>query len=408
MTAARDLQSATPEQVGLSLEGLEAVDAAIKQLVDQGVLAGAVTVVARHGRTVRINPMGVKDLLTSEPMQADTLFRIFSMTKPITASAMMILFDEGKWTLDDPIAKHLPELTDLQVIASFNPDGSYITEPAQQAPTMRQLMTHTAGFGYGLMPAKPMDALYQNVKLWKADNAEEFRSRLSQVPLSYQPGAKWEYSLSMDLQGAIIEKLSGQTLADFMQARLFGPLGMQDTAFYTPPEKLPRRATLYFSDKKGPLVPMANPLIPDHQSPPGFASGGAGLVSTALDYARYAQMLLNGGEFGGKRILSSDAVKLQMTNHLPDEMMETGYVAGHQKIRPGFGYGLNGVVFTDPVLAGIPVGKGTYHWDGAAGTWFWVDPTNDLLYVGMIQLLSFTPPPLQATTQTLMANAIVA
>jgi CubicO group peptidase (beta-lactamase class C family) len=182
---------------------------------------------------------------------------------------------------------------------------------------------------------------------------------------------------------------------------------MVDTDFHTPPEKSHRLATLYLDEGAGTLKPIANPLKRDDSAPPALASGGGGLVSTAGDYARYAQMLLNEGEWDGRRILSPQAVRLQMTNHLPDWMMQKGFLIGQQRIRPGFGIGLNGVVFTDPAAAGVPVGRGTYHWDGAAGTWFWADPENDLLFVGMIQLMSQSAPPLQARTQTLMADAIV-
>jgi CubicO group peptidase (beta-lactamase class C family) len=227
------------------------------------------------------------------------------------------------------------------------------------------------------------------------------------LPLNYQPGTQWLYSLSMDIQGAIIERLSGQSLPEFMQERIFAPLGMVDTAFHTPPEKSARLATLYRNSKSRGLIPTANPLMPDAASPPVLASGGGGLVSTAADYARFAQMLLNGGELAGVRILSPEAVKLQTANHLPEAMLKAGFGVGHQMIRPGFGYGFDGAVFTDPKAAGIPVGQGTYQWDGAAGTWFWIDPVNDLLFVGMIQLLSETAPPLQAMTQKRMAEAIL-
>jgi len=196
-------------------------------------------------------------------------------------------------------------------------------------------------------------------------------------------------------------------LNEFCHRNIFEPLGMVDTAFYTPPAKLPRRATVYQLGEDKVLKPSEQSFLLDATEPPPFESGGGGLISTAPDYARFAQMLLNKGEFGGKRLISEDAVKLMMTNQLSDEMLEARYGVGAQQLRPGFGYGYNGVVFTDPHLCGIPVGKGSYHWDGAAGTWFWVDPVNDLLFVGMIQLMSMFAPPFQAKTQTLMKDAIV-
>jgi CubicO group peptidase (beta-lactamase class C family) len=210
----------------------------------------------------------------------------------------------------------------------------------------------------------------------------------------------------MDVQGAIIEKLSGQTLPDFYRTRIFEPLGMIDTAFHTPPEKKPRLATLYRKTAEAGLKATRNILAGgDPESPPAVAVGGGGLVSTAADYARFAQMLLNGGELEGRRIVSAAALKEQMTNHLSDAMVNGGFGVGLQQIRPGYGYGWNGSVFYDPMAAGVPVGQGTYQWDGAAGTWFWVDPKNDLLFVGLIQLFSETAPPLQKITQTMMASA---
>ena len=229
--------------------------------------------------------------------------------------------------------------------------------------------------------------------------------KLAALPLAYQPGARWLYSLSMDIQGAIIERLTGQSLPAFMQEHLFGPLGMVDTAFHLPDDKRPRLATGYRQSRSG--LKVEKPLLGDHTEPPSLASGGGGLFSTVMDYARFAQMLLNRGELGGVRIISEAAARLMMTNHLSDAMMAAGFGVGAQAIRPGFGYGFNGVVFTDPAAAGIPVGRETYHWDGAWGTWFWVDPENDLIYVGLIQRgLTFSPN-LQALTQTLMADAFV-
>jgi CubicO group peptidase (beta-lactamase class C family) len=404
---ARDLGPATPEDVGLSSEGLARVDAAVQRLIDRGVLAGAVTLVARHGRVVHTNAMGRKDLETGEPLAVDTMFRIFSMTKPVTGAAMMILHDRGLWSPDDPIARHLPEFEGVQVFDGLGEDGKPRTVAADHAPTLRELLTHTAGLSYGFDQHDPLDMLYRDADVWKSGSLAEMAARVGKLPLAYQPGAKWLYSLSMDIQGAMIERLSGQSLPQFMQDHIFGPLGMVDTAFHTPAEKQTRLATLYRASKSRGLVQTDNPLMPDRDTPPPLASGGGGLVSTAADYARFAQMLLNGGELAGVRVLKPEAVQLMTANHLPDWMLKAGFGVGQQAIRPGFGYGFDGAVFTDPEVAGIPVGEGTYQWDGAAGTWFWVDPKNDLLFVGMIQLLSETAPPLQAMTQKRMADAIV-
>ena len=404
----RDLAPATPESVGLSDAGLERIDGYLQGLIDEGALAGVVTLVARHGKTVHTSVMGQKDLASGEPLALDTIFRIFSMTKPITGVAMGILWDEGLWSPDDPIAKHLPSFADVRVFDGLDADGKARTAAPDHAPTMRELMTHTAGLSYGFNPQEPLDKLYQQKQVWQSASLAEFADKVASLPLAYQPGSKWLYSLSMDVQGAIIEKLSGQSLPEFMRTRIFEPLGMVDTAFHTPPDKAARRATLYrWSPRQQKLLEAPNILGTEYAEPPAVANGGGGLVSTLADYAKFGQMMLNGGEFGGRRIVSAEALKQQMTNHLSEEILETRYGVGAQQIRPGFGYGFNGAVFTDPAKAGVPVGKGTYHWDGAAGTWFWVDPVHDLLYVGLVQLLSETAPPLQKTTQTMMADAIV-
>jgi CubicO group peptidase (beta-lactamase class C family) len=404
-----DLVQARPEKVGLSLAGLAAVDAAVQAQIDAGAIPGAVTLVARHGKIVHVRAMGHKDIASGTASEIDGIYRIFSMTKPITGTAMMMLHDEGLWKPEDPIAKHLPELVNLQVFAGENEDGSAILVAPDHAPTMDELMTHRAGFAYGIAIGEPSDrveALYRAAKILDADDLTEMVARLATLPLAYQPGTRWRYSLSMDLQGAIVERLSGQSLPEFLRTRLFDPLGMVDTAFFIAPEKRHRLATLYLKLDGASLMPISNPIGSDPEREPALAMGGAGLFSTAHDYARYAQMLLNQGELDGVRVVSQAGVRAQMTNRLPDALLEARFVAGHQKFRPGFGYGYNGVVFTDPDLAGVPVGTGTYHWDGAAGTWFWVDPENDLLFVGMTQFLSYSAPPLQATTQTLIAEAL--
>uniref|UniRef100_B0T914 Beta-lactamase n=1 Tax=Caulobacter sp. (strain K31) TaxID=366602 RepID=B0T914_CAUSK len=405
------LVTATPEEVGLSTEGLARVNAVVQAEIDAGTLAGAVTLVARHGQVCQVQAMGAQNIAAGQESRVDGIYRIFSMTKPVTAVAMMILWDQGLWSPEDPIAKHLPEFADAQVLDHLAPDGATRLQPAAPAPTLLHLLTHTAGLGYGSVLSDlsdPINRAYQDAQVWDAPDLAQMMARLGRLPLAFQPGTSWRYSLGMEVQGALIERLTGQSLPDFMQSNIFGPLGMIDTAFHTPPEKADRLAALYFKGGEAALTAIANPMRPDCDAPPKLAMGGGGLVSTIGDYARFAQMLLNRGQLNGQRIISAEAAALMMTNHLPDALMARGFVAGHQRIRPGFGFGFNGVVFTDPSAAGVPVGPGTYHWDGAAGTWFWVDPANDLLFVGMTQCLSYAAPPLQARTQTLMAEAILA
>jgi CubicO group peptidase (beta-lactamase class C family) len=406
------LPTAAPEEVGLSAAGLARIDELLQGYVDDGVLAGVSTLVARHGRVVHTSLQGFADVATSKPLAADTLFRIFSMTKPVTAVAMTILHDRGLWDLDDPIAKHLPEFEGVRVFAGFDDAGVPILEAPEHAPTLRELLTHTAGFSYGSDPENPVDAFYVKADMWGSPDLAEFARRMASVPLNYQPGTKWLYSLSVDVQGALIERLTGQPLGEFFAENIFEPLGMTDTAFYTDPAKLDRRATLYYT---GPdpstgqpltLQPVSNPLLPDFESEPAMPAGGAGLLSTISDYARFAHAILGRGELDGVRVVSAEGIDLMTSNHVSDAIITGGFGVGRQSLRPGTGFGFDGIVFTDPDLAGLPVGRGTYQWDGAAGTWFWVDPENEVVFVGLIQLLSMTGPALQEETQRLIAAAL--
>ncbi len=403
------LPTAAPEDVGLSSAGLDSVDAAIAAEVAKGDLAGCITLVARHGKVARITAHGLADIASGRPVAEDTIFRIYSMTKPVTGAAMMVLYDEGRWLPDDPIAKHLPEFEGVRVLTGIADDGSPLTAPADHPPTLRELLTHTAGFSYGFSEI-PVDQLYKAVDVWGAPNLAEFSKRLASVPLTYQPGAAWLYSISMDVQGAIIEKLSGQSLPDFYQSRLFAPLGMDDTGFWLEEAERGRFATQYRTSRKGGVREEPRDLFPfSYFSRPPIASGGGGLVSTIHDYSRFAQMLLNKGGLDGVRVLSPEAIALMSSNHLPAQMMQAGFGVGAQQIRPGFGHGFDCAVFIDPDAAGIPVGKGTFQWDGAAGTWFWVDPANDLIFVGMIQRFDTLGQTVncQQLTQRLMAGALL-
>jgi CubicO group peptidase (beta-lactamase class C family) len=395
------LSRTTPEAVGLSTAELTKIDEMMARIVDDGQLAGVATLVARHGRVAHRSVTGFKDLATREPLTFDTIFRIFSMTKPVTAAAMMVLYDQGLWALDDPIADHLPEFSELK-----GPGGAPLDHP----PTMRELMTHTAGFGYGIGPGPhdETDAAYIAAGVWQAEDLADFVRRVAAVPLAYQPGGRWRYSLSMDLQGAVIERLSGLSLVNFMRANIFGPLGMVDTDFFVPTEKLPRLATLYHMYFVNELTVLDHPgFARDPRIVPKIASGGGGLYATLIDYARFAQMLLNKGELGGVRILNETSAQLMMTNHLSEAIMVAGVVAGMQRIGPGRGYAFNGAVFNDPAAAGSRVGRGTYQWDGASGVWFWIDPQNELLFIGMVQrMMQEGMPRLQDLTQAMIYEAL--
>lgn len=408
-TGTPPLPSATPESVGFSAQRLKRLDAAMQTFVDGGRVAGVNTVLIRHGKVVAANSYGRMSLAGPEPMARDAIFRIYSMTKPITSVGMMILFEEGRWRLDDPISKYLPEFAHMKVVAGTDARGQPIIEDAKRPPTMRELMSHTAGLGYGQMDGREVNRLFRERAVMQSDSLQAMTEKVADIPLLSQPGAAWSYSISMDIEGRIIEKLSGQTLGQFLEKRIFAPLKMRDTGFMAPADKLARLAGLYaFDPKTGGLSPLApGGPVNDYSKAPKVESGGGGLVSTASDYARFAQMLANGGQLDGARILSPASVKLMGVNAIPKAAWNRPNGNGIN-FGEAIGYGLGVMVVNDPATAGSLEGKGTMSWDGAASTWFWVDPTNDVVFVGMIQVMGGPVRlDLQAISRTLVYQALV-
>ncbi|MEA3160384.1 MAG: hypothetical protein QOD95_1932 [Gammaproteobacteria bacterium] len=378
LSATHDLPSASAESEGMSTERLAQLRSGMKELVDQGRLAGAVTMVSRHGKVVEFDASGKRDIAANAPMQKDSIFRIYSMSKPITGVAMMILFEEGKWQLNDPVAKYIPEFAKLKVY-STDANNNVVMKDQAHPVTMRELMSHSGGFTYGFFSNTAVDKLQIEADLLNPNNTlDEFIKRAAKLPLNSQPGTEWHYSISVDIQGYIVQKLSGMPFEEFLEKRIFKPLGMVDTAFYVPKEKLNRFAEFYSYDKDGKLqvVGVKDGLNHDFAAKPALSSGGGGLVSTATDYMRFCQMLLNGGQLDGTRILSPLTVELMHTNVLAPSV---------PILAPGAGFGLDFAIYTDPAAAGGYYGKGSYWWGGAAGTWFWIDPVNDLIVLGMIQ-----------------------
>jgi len=383
-TATIDMNVVKPETVGFSTERLENLHKLMQGTVDRKELPGAVTILARHGKVVDYRVYGMKDMESGAALAKDSIFRDFSMTKPVTAVAMMILFEQGKWLPMDPISKFIPEFEHLKVFKDVDAAGNMVVEEPKHAPTMGELMTHTAGFTYGFFGNTPVDKEYAKQNVMESKSLQEFIDKLAKIPLMYQPGTKWSYSASMDVQGYIIEKLSGQSLADFYAEHIFKSLGMKDAGFFVPADKRARFVTLYRGMNKEPLKAVKDDADYDAATPQ-MASGGGGMVSTAEDYYRFASMLANGGELNGVRIISPASVALMSANHLAPHLLTGEFGIGPHTMRAGFGYGYNCAVVFDPPAAGLPDGKGEYFWDGAAGTWFWVDPTNDVVFVGMIQ-----------------------
>ena len=360
---------------------LDAAAADIQSRIDEGKLSGAVLMVAQNGRVQMHKALGYQNVEDETPMENETIFRIFSMTKPVTGTALMILHDEGRFELDDPLEKHLPELSDLRVAKSANDDGTWETESVNHPTTIRELMSHTGGFTYfPPLGRGPIAQAYAEAGIGGDATLAESMPRLKDIPLDYQPGSKWVYSISVDVQGYLIEKLSGQTLDTFFQERIFGPLGMKDTGFFVSTEKSHRLSRMYMPTN-GTLLRTDN--FPDSlggsfTERPAFLAGGHGLTSTASDYMKFAQMHLNKGILNGTRILSEEAIDLMRGNQLPEGITEIG------QPYPGNAFGLDFAIVEDSmVFQKAPVG--THWWWGIAGSWFWIDPVNETVFIGMIQ-----------------------
>ena len=405
------LASVDPKTVGFSPERLQRLHALLQKKVDDKKLAGIVTVLARHGKIVDFETYGKSDLASGAPMQKNAIFRIFSMTKPITGVAMMILYEQGKWSPGDPISKYIPEFAGLKVLKGVDSSGQPILEDPLHPPTMAELMSHTAGFTYGIFGSTPVDKMYRDAGVLGSKNLQDMIDKLAKIPLLYQPGTKWVYSVSVDIQGYIVEKLSGKPLGEFFRENIFDPLGMQDTGFHLPAEKLSRLAAVYTANAADELHPTPgsqNTAI--YTKEPSMPSGGGGLLSTTQDYVRFCQMLLNGGELGGVRILAPSSVALMRTNRLPSTVLDSrAYGIAFFHVTPGSGFGFDFGVFDHPGLIGQTVGAGTYFWSGAAGTWFWIDPTNDIVFVGMIQRMLdlFHSPDMDTLTHQVVYQALI-
>jgi CubicO group peptidase (beta-lactamase class C family) len=403
--------AATPESVGFDSTRLKRLDNYMAEVVADGRVAGATTLLARHGKVVEFNTYGKASLATGQPMSRDAIVRLYSMTKPITGVAMMILFEEGKWRLDDPVTRYVPEFENLKVMTGVGPDGKMTVEDMKRPPTMRELMSHTAGFGYGLGDTNPVDKLYREKRVLRSTGLREMIDRTTQIPLKFQPGTNWEYSSAVDIQGYIVEKLSGEPFGQFLEEHIFRPLKMTDTAFSVPADKVGRLAAVYYFDKASGKIAEAPVAfgtgVQDFTKPPSMESGGGGLVSTTSDYARFCQMLVNKGELDGIRILAPATVALMDTNVIPESVLVTSNGTTGLHFNQAVGFGLDVMVVKDPSKAGQLVGAGTMSWGGAAGTWFWIDPTNDVIFVGMIQRFGGTGgDDLGTQTRTLTYQAL--
>lgn len=341
----------------------------------------------KDGQRVHSGFLGPHNAVNAATVDDHTLYRIYSMTKPVTAVAMLKLYEAGKFQLDDPVTDYVPEFAALQVLRRIDANGNPVSSPPARPATMRELLAHMAGFGYGAGRQDYVNARIDGEGVLRKSSSDAVISALVQIPLAYDPGADWQYSIASDVQGVIIERLSGKSLDAYLEAEIFAPLGMVDTGFWVEESDLSRLAplTAWAPDTNRqelgvPEASMARVGLP-------FAAGGHGLVSTMADFERFLLMLANDGELDGVRILKPETVKLMTTNALPPApSMESG----ERPIGPGYGlgYGFGVATVEDARLASLNVPDGTYYWEGAAGTWFWVDPENDIVFIGLLQNMS--------------------
>jgi len=376
-----------------SKAGIAALEETMGAYVAEGRLYGVHTRLVQKGEVVSDYYTGLRGLEGPVPVEDDTIYRIYSMTKPVTGVAMMMLYEEGKFELDDPVTKFVPEFENLKVLDGVNEDGTAILVDLERPPTMRELMSHTSGFAYGLSGVDPANAAFRDQKILESPDLQTFIDQVSGVPLLFQPGEAWFYSVGMDIQGYIIEKLSGQSFGDYLQSRMFEPLGMVDTGFFVPEEKYDRFSEVYgFDPETGAMVPVPFPGVMFKKETVAFESGGGGLVSTMDDYGRFAQMLVNQGELDGVRILKPETIELMATNVLRDDQFLSSLGINQGDTYPGLGMGLTIGTVEDPSAVPSVIPAGSYFWSGAASTWFWVDPVNELYFIGMVQVFDNNNP----------------
>ena len=385
-----------PEEVGLSSERLARLGRVTQDHVDAGRLPGAVILVARRGRIAYYEAFGFRDRDKGLPMARDSIFRIYSMTKPITTTAAMMLQEEGRLQVYDPVSRTLPELAHMKV-SHERTDGSgrkaYEVVPAQREITLQDLMRHTSGFTYGTRGTGPVNAAYLDAKIGSRDDSNaDLVAKLAKIPLKYQPGTRWEYGVSTDVLGRVVEVVSGKRLGEFFEERIFRPLGMTDTAFHVPADKLSRAAQPWQRPGGPPPTPRFDVAVQAR-----YESGGGGLVGTASDYLRFATMLLNGGRLGNVQLLGRKTVEYMTADHLGAIPIEA----------PGLGFGLGFQVRREAGIAGLAGSVGEYGWAGNAGTLFWIDPKEQLIAIYMIQVSDPDRVALRNQFRTMVIQSIV-
>lgn len=404
--------SHSPESVGMSSERLARIDRFVEErYIDKGRLPGGAITVARKGKTVHQSSLGLADAERGKPARDDTLYRIYSMTKPLTSVLIMMLVEEGKIALDDPVARYIPEWKNLGVY-----DGglneSFRTKACTRPMQVVDLLRHTSGLTYGFQERTSVDAGYRKLGIGtfgaKPLSLEDTIGALAKVPLEFSPGERWNYSVSTDILGYLVQVVEGRPFEQVMKERLTGPLGMTDTEFFVPESEVDRFAACYQ------YMPGQKPVLADdptrsaYLKPPLLVSGGGGLVSTSADYLKFCTMLLNGGVLNGTRILSPKTIALMTSNHLPGgkDLTEMSVSLFSEATLAGTGFGLGFAVVMDPAMSLSPSTAGEYYWGGAASTAFWIDPKEELIVIFMTQLLPSSAYPIRRELRTLVYAAV--
>ncbi len=392
------LPRGAPGDVGISIELLARIRPAMQAYVDDGRLAGVMTMVARRGKVVHWEAVGMRDRETRDPLRPDDIFRIASMTKPVTTVAAMILVEEGKLALTDPVSKFIPEFGRVTVLTSA---GTRV--PPARPITVAHLMSHTSGLTYGFFGETAVDTLYRLSGLvTKAAGLDDFARRVAELPLLANPGDRWNYSVSTDILGRVVEVVSGQPFDVFVKERITGPLGMKNTGFVVPPEAR-SRFTVNYRRADGALQTADSPVDGRYTKPPAWLSGGGGLVSTASDYIRFAQMLLQDGRLGEVRILAPATVRMMRANRLPGALVPIKFA---NYLSPGYGFGLGFAVLVDESATPEADHNGVFRWAGAFNTYFWIDPTAELIAMVWTQMTPFGIYPIEREFQALVYGAI--
>lgn len=397
--------------LGFSTERLQRIDRFLQdKYVGPGRLPCAQFLLARRGETVHETVLGNRDVERATPLTDDTVFRIYSMTKPVTSIALMMLVEEGLVALDDPVAKHIPAWKDLAVYsAGVDP---FLTTPAARPMQVVDLLRHTSGLTYGFQSRTNVDAAYRKLRaeeMHAGHDLEAFIGMLAKLPLEFSPGEAWNYSVATDVCGYLVQKIAGKPLDQVFQERIFGPLKMADTGFHVRDDQRSRFGACYNATPQGGLKLQDDPQTSPYLAPPPLLSGGGGLVSTAADYMRFCRMLLNGGELDGARILAPKTIQLMATNHLPGDkdLTELSRSLFSESTNAGVGFGLGFAVVFDPPKTLIPCSKGEYYWGGAASTAFWIDPVEEVTAVFMTQLLPSSTYPIRRELRTLTYSALM-